>query len=147
MNVFNNIQVSSAELDYVIGLSAFDRIQYLFEVYDIEVQRLKNPNLNLRDFFNELETDDVENETFSETFDAGETGKSQHRVDVMVDDQNILIESNSLKALRIIKSRFIENGFILWRDKETEKMFKRDKITKYLRVFKIVSQIDPICYN
>jgi len=146
MNVFNNIQVSSAELDYVIGLSAFDRIQYLFEVYDIESQRLRNPNLNLRDFFNELEIDD-DNGTYSDSYDAGEEGKAQHRVDVMVDDQNILIESNSLKALRIIKSRFIENGFILERDKETEKMFKRDKLTRYLRVFKIISQIDPICYN
>ena len=146
MNVFNNIQVSSAELDYVIGLSAFDRIQYLFEVYDIESQRLRNPNLNLRDFFNELEIDD-DNGTYSDSYDAGEEGKAQHRVDVMVDDQNILIESNSLKALRIIKSRFIENGFILERDKETEKMFKRDKLTRYLRVFKIVSQIDPFCYN
>ena len=65
----------------------------------------------------------------------------------MVDDQNILIESNSLKAVRIIKSKFIENGFILQRDKETEKMFKRDKLTKYLRVFIIVSQVNPICYN
>ena len=147
MNIFNNIQISNAELEYVLGLSNPDRIQYLFEIYDIEQQRLKNPNLNLRDFFNELEDADLPYETYSDSYDAGEEGGKQHRVDVMVDDQNILIESNSLKALRIIKSRFIENGFILQRDKETEKMFNRDKLTKYLRVFIIVSQVDPICYN
>ena len=147
MNVFNNMRVSSAELDYVIGLSVVDRIQYLFEIYDIEVQRLKNPNLNLRDFFNELETDDVSNETYSETYDAGKSGERQHRVDVMVDDENIVIESNSLKAVRIIKYKFIENGFILCRDKESEKMFSQGKFTKYLSVFKIINQTDPICYN
>ena len=70
-----------------------------------------------------------------------------HQVDVMIDNQNILIESNSLKALRIIRNRFIENGFILLRDEDTEKMFKQDKITRYLRVFRIVRHVDPLCWN
>ena len=104
-----------------------------------------NPNLNLKDFLNELEDGEFIPENFPniEEFNVG----NDHQVDVMIDDQNILIESNSLKALRIIRNRFIENGFILLRDEDTEKMFKKDKFTKYLRVFKIINQTDPICYN
>lgn len=140
MNLFENIHVPNAELEYVIGLSPSERVQYLFELYDLERARKANPNLNLKDFFNELE--DVDGPMFEEIEADG-----LDRVDVMIDDQNILVESNSLKALRIIRNRFIENGFILWRDKETEKMFKKDKVTRYLRVFKIVNQADPLCWN
>lgn len=145
MNLFENIIVLNAELEYVIGLPLSDRVQYLFELYDLERARKANPNLNLKDFFNELEDGEFIPENFPniEEFNVG----NDHQVDVMIDDQNILIESNSLKALRIIRNRFIENGFILLRDEDTEKMFKKDKFTKYLRVFKIINQTDPICYN
>tara|TARA_R110000822_G_scaffold4093_6_gene17518 strand:+ start:4535 stop:4972 length:438 start_codon:yes stop_codon:yes gene_type:complete len=145
MNPFENIIVLNAELEYVIGLPLIERVQYLFELYDLERARKANPNLNLKDFFNELEDGEFIPENFPniEEFNVG----NDHQVDVMIDDQNILIESNSLKALRIIRNRFIENGFILLRDEDTEKMFKKDKFTKYLRVFKIINQTDPICYN
>ena len=145
MNPFENIIVLNAELEYVIGLPVSERVQYLFELYDLERARKTNPNLNLKDFFNELEDGEFIPENFPniEEFNVG----NDHQVDVMIDDQNILIESNSLKALRIIRNRFIENGFILLRDEDTEKMFKKDKFTKYLRVFKIINQTDPICYN
>tara|TARA_R110002126_G_C10458087_1_gene500100 strand:+ start:1309 stop:1746 length:438 start_codon:yes stop_codon:yes gene_type:complete len=145
MNPFENIIVLNAELEYVIGLPVNERVQYLFELYDLERARKANPNLNLKDFFNELEDGEFIPENFPniEEFNVG----NDHQVDVMIDDQNILIESNSLKALRIIRNRFIENGFILLRDEDTEKMFKKDKFTKYLRVFKIINQTDPICYN
>ena len=145
MTPFENIIVLNAELEYVIGLPLSDRVQYLFELYDLERARKANPNLNLKDFFNELEDGEFIPENFPniEEFNVG----NDHQVDVMIDDQNILIESNSLKALRIIRNRFIENGFILLRDEDTEKMFKKDKFTKYLRVFKIINQTDPICYN
>jgi hypothetical protein len=146
MNPFNSITISSAELEYVRELDPADRIMYLFELYDIERARQKNPNMNLTQFFDEI-LDTEENSFQSDSYDAGDSTGDQHRVDVMIDEQNIIIESNSLKAVRIIKHRFIENGFILQRDKETEKMFKKDKMTRYFRVFIIVNQIDPICYN
>jgi len=145
MSLFKKIHINSAELEYVIGLSSADRIQYLFEIYDLERAKNQNPNLNLKDFFDEL--DDAEfilgDSVDIEEFEVGDN----YQVDVMIDDQNILIESNSLKALRIIRNRFIETGFILLRDNDTEKIFKKDKVTRYLRVFRIVNQIDPLCYN
>ena len=46
MNPFENIIVLNAELEYVIGLPLSDRVQYLFELYDLERARKANPNLN-----------------------------------------------------------------------------------------------------
>jgi hypothetical protein len=145
MNIFENIHITNAELDYIVELSGAERIQYLFELYDIEQARKQNPNLNLKDFFNDIDDDEFISDDLpsSEEFEID----GHHQVDVMIDNQNILIESNSLKAVRIIRNRFIENGFIIMRDKDTEKMFKKDKITKYIRVFRIVQQIDPLCWN
>lgn len=145
MNIFENIQIPNSELEYIIGLSQSERVQYLFELYDIEQARKQTPNLNLKDFFNDLDEDEIipDDLPSSEEFEVN----GLHQVDVMIDDQNILIESHSLKAVRIIRNRFIENGFIIMRDKDTEKMFKKDKITKYLRVFRIIQQIDPLCWN
>jgi hypothetical protein len=68
-------------------------------------------------------------------------------VEVLIDDDNIMVESNSIKAIRQIVYRFFESGYILQRDKNMEKMFKRDKITRYLRIFRIIDQVSVICTN
>ena len=44
-------------------------------------------------------------------------------------------------------TRFIEAGYLISRDKENEKMFKRDKTTRYLRVYSIIDQTTGICLN
>ena len=143
MNIFSNIYINSAELEYILSLPVSDKIQYMFELYTIEQIRNNNPNINLKEFFKEIdETYFNVDETELESYNS-----EQEKVDVMIDNENILIESNNLRALRNIRDRFIENGFILQRDKETEKMFNRDKITKYLRIFRIINQIDPLCWN
>jgi len=49
MSLFKKIHINSAELEYVIGLSSADRIQYLFEIYDLERAKNQNPNLNLKE--------------------------------------------------------------------------------------------------
>ena len=143
MNIFSNIYINSAELEYILSLPVSDKIQYMFELYTIEQIRNNNPNINLKEFFKEIDETyfnvvEIELESYE---------SEQEKVDVMIDNENILIESNNLRALRNIRDRFIENGFILQRDKETEKMFNRDKITKYLRIFRIINQIDPLCWN
>jgi hypothetical protein len=69
------------------------------------------------------------------------------RVDVMIDDQNIMIESNKLSAIRHIVSKFMESGYLISRDIDTEKMFKKDKLTRYMRIFKIISRGSTICLN
>jgi len=59
----------------------------------------------------------------------------------MIDEENILIESNSLKTIRIVIRNFFELGYILRRDPVVEKMFKENKTTRYLRVYTIINQI------
>jgi hypothetical protein len=66
---------------------------------------------------------------------------------VMIDDENIMIESNSLRATRHIIYKFMESGYIIQRDKNMEKTFKRDKVTRYLRIFRIINQTDSLCIN
>jgi hypothetical protein len=72
---------------------------------------------------------------------------SNQKVDVTIDDTNIMIETNSLKALRHVSYRFVESGYILQRDRLTEKMFQKDKLTKYIRVFRILNHTSSICSN
>lgn len=145
-NLFNKINISSSEYEYIKGLDAKERLYYLFDMFDVERAKEANPGLNLADFFESLssELDDKDlPESSIEYFDSDD----MDRVDVMIDDENILIESNSLKALRIIRNRFIEDGYVLWRDQNTEHMFRKDKVTKYIRVFRIVAQGSPLCWN
>jgi hypothetical protein len=68
-------------------------------------------------------------------------------VEVMIDNDTIMIESNGLRAMRHIIYTFAETGYILRRDRDTEKMFKADKVTRYLRIFKIIDQTSVICLN
>ncbi len=65
----------------------------------------------------------------------------------MIDDQYIMIESNSLKAIRIIMTRFMESGYIVSRNKKTEKLFKKDKTTRYIRVYSIIDQTTGFCLS
>jgi hypothetical protein len=58
-----------------------------------------------------------------------------------------MIEANSLRAIRVVMNNFMQSGYILQRDKQTEKMFSKDKVTKYIRVFNIIDQITGICFN
>ena len=58
----------------------------------------------------------------------------------MIDEEFIMIESDSLKAIRLVSTRFMEAGYLLRRDKQSEKMFKQDKTTRYLRVYSIIGQ-------
>ena len=68
-------------------------------------------------------------------------------VDVMIDDENIMIESNSLRALRHVTNKFMESGYMLQRDLATEKLFRKDKTTRYMRVFRIINFTNSICLN
>lgn len=155
MNILSKIHVSKEEFDYIADLDSYDQVFYMFELYELAFLRL-DQDVDLTEFFHENEAgiqypirddEDFEDDIDPSISEEWQVPDNHERVDVMVDDENILIESNSLKALRVIKSRFVENGYILLRDKQVEKMFKRDKNTRYLRVFKIVDQINPICFN
>ena len=143
MNIFNKIEVLNPEYSFFRELNNLDKIHYLLEIYDIESKRNSNIVEGLSNFFNDLEQseDDVEFESLQFGNDFND------RVDVMIDSENIVIESNSLKAVRLIKYKFVDSGYLLKRDKDIEKIFRKDKVTRYLRVFKIIGQSSCLCYN
>ena len=138
--IFDNIVVEYAEYSYFRKLNTADQLQYLFEIY--EEQTTDKKSVDLSAFFDTIHKELQDPESL-ET----DQPDSNDRVDVLIDDDNIMIESNSLKAIRHISLKFVEAGYILARDKGMEKMFHKDKQTRYLRIYRIIDQVSTICLN
>lgn len=141
---FDNILVSKFEYNYFAQLDSADQLRYFFDMYEASTSSAKN--LDLTEFFGSIK-DAIEDNTITQKNDDVNIPRDVDRVDVMIDDQNILIESNSLKSIRHIALQFIEAGYILTRDRDMEKTFRKDKVTKYIRIFNIINQVSTICYN
>lgn len=143
--IFNSMEVNYAEYSYFKQLPKADRIQFLFEIYDAAIAR-QNGSIDLTEFF--MSVQDYVTQSSEQKFDAmAELQSDPDQVAIIIDDTNIMIESNSLRATKHIIYKFFESGYILRRDKDLEKMFRKDKVTKYLRIFNIVDQISTICTN
>ena len=143
---FEKISISKQEYVFFKTLPLQERLNYMFGLYESSaVTTIKA--IDLSNFFSAIHTQLEEKEKEQETTTKADETRSFDRVDVMIDDEIIMIEANSLRALRLVKNRFIEAGYILQRDVEQEKMFRKDKVTKYMRIFYIVDQINGICFN
>lgn len=148
--IFSQITINYTDWQYVITLPDSAKLQYMFDVYD--AAHTKNNGFSIEEFFNSVKqniTDQTTSasETEWEQYDVEDSGNTADRVDVIIDDENIMLESNSLKALRYISYKFVESGYILQRDLAIEKMFRRDKVTRYLRVFRIIDHTSGLCFN
>ena len=141
----SNIFVDFPEYSYFKELAGYEKIQYLIEIYDMETKKQDIDPIQLasglNEFFSDLDAQDQEFEFDSYHLDG------QDRVDIMIDVDNVLIESNSLKAVRHIRNKCIDSGYLLKRDIESEKIFKKNKIARYLRVYNIIGTMDPLCYS
>ena len=145
-NKVGDINVNYSEFAYFSRLSENDRLNYFFQLFDGEVVK---PGLDLKEFFNQLDSDttNLTDKTDSYTYDSDDISDSDNLVEIMIDNEFIMIESNSLKSIRIVITRFMESGYMLSRDLESEKMFKQDKRTRFLRVYQIIDQTTGICLN
>ena len=143
--IFNSIHVNYAEYSYFKQLPKADQIQFLFELYDAATIKERG-TLDLSEFFVSVQ-EYIHNSETEESEPTYENIEGVEQVAIMIDDKNIMIESNSLRATRHIIYKFFESGYILRRDKDMEKMFRKDKVTKYLRIFNIVDQITTLCTN
>ena len=142
--LFDTMQVNYAEYSYFKKLPKAEKVQFLFELY--EAAEIRNTNgIDLGRVFDMIKESLVESSQYADR--TKELPQGADYVEVMIDDDNIMVESNSIKAIRQIVYRFFESGYILRRDKDMEKMFKRDKITRYLRIFRIIDQVSTICTN
>ena len=145
--VIDHISITYSEYLYFKELSNADKLQYMFESY--ESKDIPGLDLNLGAFFESIKSaviieHNLEHDTFN---DLDNYLDSNEKVDVTIDDTNIMIETNSLKALRHVSYRFVESGYILQRDRLTEKLFQKDKLKKYIRIFRILNYTSSICSN
>ena len=138
--IFDLITVNYAEYSYFQKSNTANQVKFLFELYDGATRRVAP--LDLSGFFQEINMD-LDDQEITISGDMNDP----NRVDVLIDDDNIMIESNSLRAIRHITLKFVESGYILARDKDMEKTFRKDKITKYMRIFRIIDQVSTICPN
>tara|TARA_R110001592_G_scaffold61486_1_gene187354 strand:- start:666 stop:1109 length:444 start_codon:yes stop_codon:yes gene_type:complete len=145
-NKVGDINVNYSEFAYFSRLSENDRLNYFFQLFEGEVVK---PSLDLKEFFNQLDSDttNLTDKTDSYTYDSDDISDSSNLVEIMIDNEFIMIESNSLKSIRIVITRFMESGYMLSRDLESEKMFKQDKRSRFLRVYQIIDQTTGICLN
>jgi hypothetical protein len=143
--IFDITFVSEAEYSYYNQLNSLEQLHYFFELYDSLTQRSSTSSLDLSSFFAAVKSS-LDSSTDEDTV-ITKIPDDRDRVDVIIDDENILIESNSLRSIKHITMKFIESGYILRRDVELEKTFCKDKITRYLRVFQIISQVSTLCFN
>lgn len=145
--IFDSIHVGYPEFEYFNQLPKQDQIQYFFDIYEAQMEIQNDSSLvpNLKSFFESVHSS--LNENAAEVEESKIDSDKIRRVDVTIDDENIMIESNSLRALRHVTNKFMESGYIIQRDIATEKMFKKDKVTRYIRVFRIIDFISGICLN
>ena len=144
---FDTINTNYAEYQFWLTLPNQNKLLYLFDLYAIESDKVNGKTMDLSGFFKSVHNELSESETDNNSDEWANIPDDQDRVDVMIDDNNIMIESNSLRAVRYVIFKFVESGYIIRRDIAVEKMFRKDKVTKYLRIFKIISQAPDICCN
>lgn len=144
-NKFEQLLINKQEYNYFSTLTSIQKLDYFFALYEAEIQSVITPG-DLSAFFSAIKENLEESDAVTEN-QIDNVTDNEHRVDVMIDDETIMIEANNLRAIRIVVSRFIESGYILKRDHSMERSFRKDKVTKYLRVFYIVDQITGICFN
>ena len=148
--IFDRIFIGKAEYLAVMTMHASERIENLFDLYDSTSKQTRSMDLSA--FFSEVQQtlEQYQENLIVETHDALpalEAAENSEFVDVMIDDQNIMIESNSLRAVRHVIYKFAESGYILQRDLVTEKIFRKDKTTRYIRIFRIINQANSMCLN
>ena len=140
-NQVKNIKINYSEYAYFTTLPGHEKLNYFFQLFEDKTVT----DVDLKEFFNQINVDLNDNQ--SKIHINKEIPDEHNRVDVMIDDEFIMIESNSLKAIRIIMTRFMESGYIVSRNKETEKIFKIDKTTRYIRVYSIIDQTIGFCLS
>ena len=143
-----HIKIKDAEFNYFITLSPSDQLTYFFELYEAE-KNMQSGNVNLKQFFNNIKEALINREEDSIEIDLTKNSipENYHLVDILIDDKRIMIESDSLSAIRKVIRKFIESGYVMSRDHKLEKIFKEDKVTRYMRVFRIIHHGSCFSYN
>jgi len=139
-NVFKLITVNYAEYSYFKKLPKKEKLQFLFELYEAAIIRI-SPGPDLSKVFDIIaKASSIPKRTESSL-------NNIKYVDVIQDAKHVKVESNSIIAINNIVYKFFESGYILNRNKDVEKSFKKHKVTRYMRVYNIIDRVSTICTN
>jgi len=151
-SIFSKIFVTKSEYSIFRTLHSLEQLRWLFDTFDATTLQING--LDLSSFFAEVRDNldqyaatpiTKQESTINELPTSNDSNTDF--VDVIIDDRNIMIESNSLRAVRHVTYKFVESGYILRRDLATENMFRKDKTTRYIRIFRIISYVNSMCLN
>lgn len=139
--IFDNHVITYSEFEYFKSLPNSSKVNYMFELFE---PQLAKTGINLNTFFELIH--DIS--FYKQDLIVDQLpDKHKNAVDVTIDEDKILIETNNLRALRTISYRFIESGYILRRDLILEKQYRKRKAAKYMRIFHIINHDSSICPN
>jgi hypothetical protein len=131
------IHVNYSEYCYFDYLEGAEKMNYFFQLFEGVSGKTQ---MDLSGFFTQINEEYNQEDMEPVVRLKKDVPEDQDRVDIMIDEEFIMIESDSLKAIRLVSTRFMEAGYLLRRDKQSERMFKQDKTTRYLRVYSIIGQ-------
>ena len=117
--IFDNHVITYSEFEYFKSLPNSSKVNYMFELFE---PQLVKTGINLNTFFELIH--DIS--FYKQDLIVDQLpDKHKNAVDVTIDEDKILIETNNLRALRTISYRFIESGYILRRDLILEKQYRK----------------------
>ncbi len=139
--IFDNHIITYSEFEYFKSLPNSSKVTYMFELFE---PQLTKTVINLNAFFELI----YDISSYKQDLIIDQLpDKHKNVVDVTIDEDKILIETNNLRSLRNISYRFIESGYILKRDLILEKQYRKRKNAKYMRIFHIINHDSRICPN
>ena len=94
-NKIEKIYVNYSEYCYFEYISKREGLNYFFDLYEAQY---RSPNINLKQFFSDVKTQ-LDTTHIEEIKIHEEKIDDYNRVDVMIDDEFLMIESNKLKSI------------------------------------------------
>ena len=110
--IFDTIFVGHPEYDFFKALTSTEKVQYLFEIFDIELKRNGQGSLinGLSEFFDDISED----LNHGIEFDSYDVGNDKTRVDVMIDSESIVLVPNQRAGVLLLKdmNKILNRAFI-----------------------------------
>tara|TARA_R100000805_G_C3497821_1_gene29155 strand:- start:48 stop:458 length:411 start_codon:yes stop_codon:yes gene_type:complete len=133
----NELEILEEDFDVFVALNDRSKIEFLFDALEqgIESSIIKQV-AKLDSMRNEIP---LKQKINTEDFIYG-----KHRLCVTLTNDQVYLNSNSLKAIRQFVNKMINDGLLLWPLKTKKTVFD---MYKYFKAYKIIGRLGPISSN
>jgi hypothetical protein len=133
----NELEILEDDFDLFIALDDSNKIEFLFDALEtgIEASILKQV-AKLDSMRREMP---LKQKISTEDFEFG-----QHRLCVTLTNDQVYLNSNSLKAIRQFVNKMINDGLLLWPLKTKKSVFD---MYRYFKSYKIIARGTPLSSN